>query len=384
MPVEATLAELESHISRIAKDTDGQINEALKISRHKDVHNLLSYPFISGGKRLRPCISVITAQCFGGDYSKAIEFSKGIEMIHAGTLGIDDVMDKSPLRRGMPSMPQAFGLLESVIGCNALILEGVLTSSINPAYTLELNKIIFRLMDGNIKELLFKSFNKQEYENIISNKTAALFEAPAELGVLIADAPNHKTNAKFYGYYFGQAFQMADDLVDVYKSLKLGKPVGDILQYRITFPILLLYHDKETDDGVRAMLDEYRQKTLPPDQIMVMLQILSQRGILNGAENKIREYIEKSVERLSNFPDNKFRSMLQQLPSYMINKLMEEIEETEEKESESLFDIDKGSVFEGETNEPTQETPEETKEPQGDERGNGAQEVHEQTPQQEE
>lgn len=207
---------------------DGELDRILpKASvRPRFLHRAMRYSIFSGGKRLRPIITIESCRLCGGRIEDAINAACAVEMVHTFSLIHDDLppMDDDDYRRGKPSCHKRFGEATAILAGDALLTEafGVLAKMGNKKYidrvVKELSKTLGSLgMAGGQEEDLRKrrSLKKDDLDFIIKNKTAALFKTSAMLGVICADAgrKREETLSRF-GRYLGTAFQLADDTFD--------------------------------------------------------------------------------------------------------------------------------------------------------------------------
>ncbi|GAB3667950.1 polyprenyl synthetase family protein [Halopiger thermotolerans] len=183
---------------------------------------------LSGGKRVRPMVTVLACETVGGTAEDAVEFGVGIELVHNASLVIDDIIDRSELRRGTPSAWAEFGHGPAIIASDGLLGEAFSLFSADPDATRVVADAMVELGIGEATELSAKPDNEAEYMTLARRKTGALFRAAAELGAIAADSDPVTVEALGeYAERVGIAFQIRDDVLDaVADPEELGKPTG--------------------------------------------------------------------------------------------------------------------------------------------------------------
>jgi len=226
----------------------------------------------AGGKRLRPRITMLSGRTCDANAPEDPVLASYMELIHVATLIHDDVLDNSDLRRGVESTNHAFGNRFSVLAGDYLfswVFKKVTQSYPNPVPTI-LAAMLAEICNGEVKQLRAAgnaALPVPAYLEIIGKKTAELFAACAECGAIVALAhrdqiasPAIRQNSQVqalraYGWSFGMAFQIRDDLLDVIATEEaLGKPAGsDLREKKVTLP--LIYALQSGGPDVRASVD---------------------------------------------------------------------------------------------------------------------------------
>ncbi|WP_436908523.1 polyprenyl synthetase family protein [Halosimplex marinum] len=183
---------------------------------------------LSGGKRVRPTVTVLVCEALGGDVDTAVEFAVGIELVHSASLVVDDIIDRSELRRGTPSAWAAFGHGPAIIASDGLLGEAFALFSANERAMQAVSESMVELGEGEATELVARPTSEEEYMELARRKTGALFRAAAELGAIAAEADAYTVeNFGKYAERVGVAFQMRDDVLDATADAEdLGKPTG--------------------------------------------------------------------------------------------------------------------------------------------------------------
>jgi len=183
---------------------------------------------LSGGKRVRPTVTVLVCEALGGEPTDAVDFAVGIELVHNASLVIDDIIDESELRRGTPAAWEAFGHGPAIIASDGLLGEAFNLFSTDERAMQTVSESMVELGEGEAMELVAEPSNEKEYMELARRKTGALFRAAAELGAIAADSDPYTVEAVGqYAERVGVAFQMRDDVLDATADAEtLGKPAG--------------------------------------------------------------------------------------------------------------------------------------------------------------
>jgi geranylgeranyl diphosphate synthase type I len=183
---------------------------------------------LSGGKRVRPMVALLSCEAAGGSAQEALDFAVGIELVHSASLVVDDVIDDSDTRRGTDSAWAAFGYGSAIIASDGLLGEAFSLFLADERATEIVAQAMVDLGEGEAIELAAVPETGEEYLRLARRKTGALFRAAAQLGAVAADADDETIDA--FGEYaerVGIAFQIRDDVLDATADADaLGKPTG--------------------------------------------------------------------------------------------------------------------------------------------------------------
>jgi geranylgeranyl diphosphate synthase type I len=215
---------LESRRGRVEERLEATLDEVEPDELGEEVRHVV----LSGGKRVRPTVTVLVCEALGGDVDTAVEFAVGIELVHSASLVVDDIIDRSELRRGTPSAWAEFGHGPAIIASDGLLGEAFALFSANERAMQAVSESMVELGEGEATELVAQPTSEQEYMELARRKTGALFRAAAELGAIAAEADAYTVeNFGKYAERVGVAFQMRDDVLDATAdSEDLGKPTG--------------------------------------------------------------------------------------------------------------------------------------------------------------
>ena len=215
---------LKSRQGRVEKRLEAVLNDVEPDELGEEVRHVV----LSGGKRVRPTVTVLVCEALGGDVDTAVEFAVGIELVHSASLVVDDIIDRSELRRGTPSAWAEYGHGPAIVASDGLLGEAFGLFSTNERAMQAVSESMVELGEGEATELVAQPTSEEEYVELARRKTGALFRAAAELGAIAADADAYTVeNFGTYAEKVGVAFQMRDDVLDATAdSDDLGKPTG--------------------------------------------------------------------------------------------------------------------------------------------------------------
>jgi len=307
-------------------DIETSLHENL--SPHFDlIAQVTSHIMFSGGKRLRPLLTVLCAKLCGytGTYHK--KFSTIFEYLHAASLLHDDIVDGASLRRGRP-------VANSIWGSTAAVLVGdfLLARSLSIAAEAQSLKIIQtiaeiteKMSQGEIHQLIKKgdlNLSEEEYMKIIERKTAVLIQGACLTGALIAKASDREADAlSDYGLNIGIAFQMADDMLDYTSDpAALGKDIGsDLREGKMTLP--LIYALKTADAGECASMKKIiADQNFSVQDFKILTERIEACGGISYTKEKAARYVERAKTALSVFQDSDIKSLLLNIADYALDR----------------------------------------------------------------
>lgn len=288
---------------------------------HPDLVSALSHILSSGGKRIRPAMTLLIGKHLGADSERLITLAAAIEMLHTATLVHDDLIDGSLLRRGIPTLnakwtPGATVLTGDFIFARAAKLAAD-TGSL-PVMTL-FAQTLSTIVNGEIVQLFSSRCNlsREDYFQRIYAKTASLFETTCSTAAIIAGVePAQIEASRQFGYHLGMAFQIIDDILDFTgEQATLGKPVGsDLQQGIITLPTIIFVNQHPSLPIVKDMIAGkciYGDPRLPE-----LVNEISESTAPKLAREEATEWVDKGISALMQLPEGKYRDQLQMLAYY--------------------------------------------------------------------
>jgi geranylgeranyl diphosphate synthase type I len=217
------------YLDRRRDQIETRLEAVLDGTEPSELREQVRHVALSGGKRVRPTITVLVCEALEGDPETAVEFAVGVELVHNASLVIDDIIDQSELRRGSPAAWTAFGFGPAIVASDGLLGEAFALFSADERAMQAVSEAMVQLGEGEATELVDHPVSEGEYMELARRKTGALFRAAAELGAIAADADPYTVEA--FGQYaerVGVAFQMRDDVLDATADAEqLGKPAGN-------------------------------------------------------------------------------------------------------------------------------------------------------------
>ena len=245
------LASIQPLIDLTAADMR-RVNELILSKAGSDVEmipEIANHLISSGGKRLRPMLTLAAAEMFGYRGDGHIKLATSVEFMHTATLLHDDVVDESSLRRGRKTARMIWGNQASVLVGDFLLGQAFrMMVDVGSLDALDiLSSAASVIAEGEVMQLAAAQnleTTEDEYLAVIKAKTAALFSAAAEVGPVVASASREERTAlRSYGTNLGLAFQLIDDALDYGGNSKdLGKNVGDdFREGKVTLPVILSY-----------------------------------------------------------------------------------------------------------------------------------------------
>jgi octaprenyl-diphosphate synthase len=316
------LSEIRTLLQAELQATDALISR--RESMQVDIVNLLkNHVSGAGGKRLRPMVLLLIAKAFNYPGQDHITMAAATELVHTASLLHDDVVDQSTLRRGQKTANEIWGNATSVLVGDFLYSRAFeLTVSVdNSAITRALARTTHLVARGEIMQLGHKrnfAMTTQDYLDIISHKTGKLFEAAAQMGVLLI-APQHEEAANTYGLNLGIAFQIMDDLLDYQGTVQeIGKNVGDDLaDGKLTLPLLYLL---KSGNNAYIELVQSAFETGDITQVIPLQQAIIQSGALEYTQNLAQEYALRAQQALTVFPENVYTKALKAITTFAIKR----------------------------------------------------------------
>lgn len=285
------------------------------------------YLQVSGGKRLRPALVLLSSKLCGYEGPSAIRLGAVVELIHTATLVHDDVIDRADIRRGRPSTNSRWGNHMSVLAGDWLYMQ---------AFKVALEERNFKILDllvgltqvmveGELLQLarLGKmDISEEDYLEMTYRKTACLFSACLRLGALLAGrSDEEELQLGAYGTNLGLAFQLIDDVLDFSSSAEvLGKPIGnDLREGKITLPLIYLRQRCRPEEA-RKVGRVLEQRGFYAVKFAEILELVERYGTLQAAREEARHFAEKARSHLEGFADAQYKDALWALPELIVER----------------------------------------------------------------
>lgn len=290
------------------------INKAFKnIDLKKEPVNLyqpIEYILSMEGKRIRPALVLMACNLFSDNIEQAIFPAIGLEIFHNFTLVHDDIMDNSPIRRNQTTIHKKWNNNIAILSGDAMciiayeyLLKGVHENKIKILN--EFVKTAIQVCEGQQYDMDFEDINDvtiDEYINMIRLKTSVLLASCLRIGAIIGDASENDSEYLYqYGKDIGIAFQLQDDLLDVFADIKkFGKKIGnDIVTKKKTFLLIKAFELANESDYKRLKFIIENKKLDNQTKIEEVKAIYEKLGIQDITSNKISEYINSANNYLN-------------------------------------------------------------------------------------
>jgi geranylgeranyl diphosphate synthase, type I len=318
-----------------SKVIDSFIDIILKSGQPEMLYDASRHLIISGGKRLRPFLTVKACEAVGGIKDDAIPFAAGLEILHNFTLVHDDIMDNDSIRRGAPTVHIKWGVPIAVAAGDLLFAkvyeamtfyapEKISCKRIRSCIQIA-TKAAIQICEGQALDVAFPNIpdvSEKDYFAMVGGKTSALFRACTEIGATVGGGSKNqiKTLGKF-AWDAGIAFQLMDDYLGVTANEQtLGKPVGnDIKEGKKT--LIVIHALKKTKHKQNEkILATLGKRSSRKDEIEDVIQILKETGSINYTLKCAEKYAERSKRYIKNLPDSSAKKDLLELVDYFTKR----------------------------------------------------------------
>jgi len=286
----------------------------------------IDYGMRMGGKRIRPTICLMAYHLFKDDYASILPSAMALEVFHNFTLVHDDIMDDAVLRRGKETVVEKFGLANAVLSGDMMLIRSYQYlnhgNQSNQAEVLScFNQTAQEVCEGQQLDMDFEQAENvtlADYKHMIAQKTSVLVAACAKIGALRAEAsPGEADKVYAFAKELGLAFQLQDDLLDVYADdAKFGKKVGgDIIQKKKTY-LMLSVLQSDRGDEVKSLYEKGLSEQELVEQIKT---IYSELQIDQKTKSEIALHHEQAVKQLQSLEvADERKKAIQSLMDYLI------------------------------------------------------------------
>ena len=322
MPRHEVLALIASDLQLVEKaigvDTVCSVEAVTAISQHLQ---------LSGGKRLRPALLLLSSGLCGYRGESSIRMGAVVEVIHTATLVHDDIIDGAEVRRGRPSTNHRWGNQTSVLAGDWLYMQ---------AFNLALRERNFYVLDSLIEltqmmvegELMQMEragridVTQEEHLDLVNRKTACLFSVCARLGAVLAGAGSDaEQRLADYGWNLGTAFQLTDDILDfTADEATLGKPVGnDLREGKVTLPLILALQRCTSQEKqlVQTVLDDGSYDSVPFAELR---SLVDRYDGIETVTSRAKEYAERATEQLAPFDESPYKRALYSVSGWVVDR----------------------------------------------------------------
>lgn len=331
IPLKKEIDNSYAELKKLVKDKLDQVNQRIKYKLASEInliHQITNYHLKSGGKRIRPLLTLGSAKLCGyteGD--RDVNLAACVELIHNATLLHDDVIDNSDLRRGIKTPNVIWGNQSSILVGDYLLsrcFEMMVEDGSQEVLKL-LSSTSSKIAQGEVSQLEYKSeidVLEETYFKIINSKTAALFAAATRVGACITNKNRKEKDAlESYGRNLGLAFQIADDALDYYSTNKIfGKEIGkDFYEGKVTLPAIFLHQKANLSE--RIFLEKiFKKKNRSEKEFIQMQNLIKKYDSISDCFKRAEHFVNISYNALNTFNPSKEKSILQNLTSFSLER----------------------------------------------------------------
>ncbi|RXP44489.1 polyprenyl synthetase family protein [Lutibacter sp. HS1-25] len=305
-------------INTYKEDFINYLNEKVKVKEPVNLYEPIHYILQIGGKRLRPVLTLMTCDLFGGNLRKAYDAALAVEVFHNFTLIHDDIMDSAPARRGKETVHTKWDVNTGILSGDAMMivayqcLESYDVSIFKELMVL-LSKTALEVCEGQQLDVDFETRNDveiPEYIHMITNKTSVLVGAAMKMGAIIAEVESSEAQKIYdFGLNLGVAFQLQDDYLDTFGNYEdFGKQIGgDIIENKKTF-LYLRALEVCDDNDKQQLISLYNSKEKNLNKVNEVTAIFNKYNIAQLTSNEMEFYSNKAfkvLETSSISEDNK-------------------------------------------------------------------------------
>ena len=307
------------------------VNQQIKYSLASEInliHKMTSHHLKSGGKRIRPLLTLASAKLCGyKEGSRDVNLATCVELIHNATLLHDDVIDNSELRRGAKTSNSIWGNQSSILLGDYLFSRcfEIMVADGSPEILKLLSSTSSKIAQGEVLQLEYKGeidILEETYLDIINSKTASLFAAATRVGACITNKNKKEKDAlESYGRNLGLDFQIADDALDYYSTSTIfGKEIGkDFFEGKVTLPVIFLYQKANLDEKI--FLEKiFRKKTRSKSEYNETQNLIKKYNSIDSCFKRAEYFVNISYNALNSFNPSKEKTILQNLTSFSLER----------------------------------------------------------------
>ena len=325
--IDNSYIELKNLVKNKLDNVDQQIKYKLA-SEINLIHKMTNYHLKSGGKRIRPLLTLASAKLCGyKDGNRDINLAACVELIHSATLLHDDVIDNSDLRRGIKTLNTIWGNQSSILVGDYLLsrcFEMMVEDGSQEILKL-LSSTSSKIAQGEVLQLEHKGeidILDETYIYIIKLKTAALFAAATRVGACMANKSKKEKDAlESYGKNLGLAFQIADDALDYFSTkIIFGKEVGkDFYEGKVTLPIIFLCQKANLKE--KMFLEKiFKKRSRSKLEFNETQNLLKKYNSIDFCFRRAEYFVNISYNALNIFNPSREKTILQNLTSFSLER----------------------------------------------------------------
>ena len=324
--------DLNSEISKRADIFNAYWQHLVPVRDPQRLYDAARHLLLGGGKRMRPVIAMIACEAVFGEQKSVLPFGAALELMHNFTLVHDDIMDKSLMRRGLPTVHVKFGDATAILAGDLLFAKAFqamheLSIGADEYKELEgdLVQCVLDICEGQDLDMAFeqrKIVGEKEYLHMISKKTGVLFQLAAKGGGRIGGGSDAEVDAlSNYGMFLGLSFQIWDDYLDMSSDLAvLGKDIGNDIRNGKKTLIAVHCLSRATPDQKRVLDAIFGNPKASETEVKAVLGVFKDSGSIEYARSVAHHYNQEAKANLEHLQDSAARKLLQELADFAITR----------------------------------------------------------------
>jgi len=330
------MAGLQEELERIGRLVDNNMASVLSQGKPVRLWDAAYHLPKAGGKRLRPFLTINVCKALGGQELDALPAATAVELIQTFSLVHDDIIDRDSTRRGVPTVHRKWGISTAIIAGDLLHIKAydVITGATMknprllgglPRILDEINGSTVRVCEGQEMDEELERKTKpteDEYLEMISKKTASLFEAATTIGALTAESSSESIESmRRFGHLLGLSFQIVDDILGLTADEKeLGKPVGsDIREGKRTLPIVYAL-SKGSADEKKVILKALGNRKASARQHSAAIKTVASMGALDYSRRKAEDHAHEARKALLSLTGSNERKLLDEALQFILKR----------------------------------------------------------------
>lgn len=311
---------------------DGNLFSFIEKKSPGGLYEPMNYVLGGGGKRIRPMITILSCEAFGGTFEDSIDAAVAMEILHNFTLVHDDIMDSADTRRGNETVYKKWDVNTAILAGDGLL--GLAYRSLLRTKSPRISEIAKIFTESMIEVCEGQSYDTEfedrddvthdEYLMMIGMKTSRLLEACAVIGVIIADGSKDDIETlKNYAENIGLAFQIQDDLLDITADeKKFGKMIGgDIKAGKKTYLLIKALEEAKNDKDVKLLHKVISLNSgISDEEIHKVKNIYKELGIIDEASNQVKLFTKKADDYLGKLTASDAKEMLKWFSGMLLDR----------------------------------------------------------------
>jgi len=315
---------------------DITINNLKFPQRPATLYDPIRYTLNSGGKRIRPYLTLVSCGMMGGNISDALYAASAIELLHNFTLVHDDIMDKAEIRRGKPTVHKQWDEATAILVGDYLFAKSFdlinyygEQSWVSKQQYAQLHKHFLKgvkiVCEGQVRDMELEKTEQThlgDYLDMISCKTSALLSSSLQLGGIIGNCDQHSLKyLGSIGVEIGNAFQIQDDLLDITGNPDIfGKvPGGDIKSQKKTYLSILAFK-RANEFQKQKLLRIFNNEIVDNNQLTEIVDIYESLGVIEDAKRAITFHYDSAIELIDVFDESNYKTTFLHLLKKLINR----------------------------------------------------------------